>query len=115
MIGDKGLLDGANAMTTRRMFLTAGAGAAVGMALPGCVGLGRHENAAVRMAMRKAVADGLYGGLVVGSNRGELYVEGRRTFFDPALPMTEASSELPRRAYSSSLLTVSSGTVPRSR
>ena len=91
MIGDKGLLDGASAMTTRRMFLTAGAGAAVGMALPGCVGLGRHENAAVRMAMRKAVADGLYGGLVVGSNRGELYVEGRRTYFDPPLPMTETS------------------------
>ena len=66
-------------------------GLAAGMAALGlggeCMGAA-YENAAVRAAVRKYVADGLYAGLACASNRGDMYLEGSRRFGGPKLPIT---------------------------
>ena len=69
----------------RREFLWVATGAAV---LGGCRTAGVRDNAALRAAVDGYVADGLYLGLACASNRGDLYVKGRRTLGEPRLPVT---------------------------
>ena len=71
----------------RRGFIVGGCAAA----LCGCLGLRAREREEVWALARRYVEEGLFGGLVVGSNRGDLYVEGRRSVFGPDLPMTAKS------------------------
>ena len=69
----------------RREFLWVATGAAV---LGGCRTAGVRDNAALRAAVDGYVAEGLYLGLACASNRGDLYVKGRRTLDEPHLPVT---------------------------
>ena len=59
----------------------------------GCAGSRRapYEDAAVRAAIRKCIADGLYAGLACASNHGDLYLEGSTRLGEPKLPITADS------------------------
>ena len=75
---------------TRKEFL-GGSAALMGSAALG-LGVGRggaaYENAEVRTAIRNYIDAGLYAGLACASNRGDMYLEGSRTFTGPKRPVT---------------------------
>ena len=72
----------------RREFLWMAAGASGAAVLGGCRTASVRDNAALRAAVDGYVAEGLYLGLACASNRGDLYVKGRRTLDEPRLPVT---------------------------
>ena len=72
----------------RREFLWVAAGASGAAVLGGCRTADVRDNAALRAAVDGYVAEGLYLGLACASNRGDLYVKGRRTLDEPRLPVT---------------------------
>ena len=72
----------------RREFLWMAAGASGAAVLGGCRTAGVRDNAALRAAVDGYVAEGLYLGLACASNRGDLYVKGKRTHDEPRLPVT---------------------------
>lgn len=71
---------------TRREFLMATTSLALWAR--GSVSCGWRENAALGAAMRQYVADGLFGGIVCASNRGDLLCAGNRTLTPDGGPMT---------------------------
>ena len=77
---------------TRRSFCLGFASGAAVFGL-GCAGsrCSARENAAVRAAIRKYIADGLYAGLACASNRGDMYFEGSSRLGEPKLPITAES------------------------
>ena len=64
------------------------AGASGATVLGGCRTSPVHDNAALRAAVDGYVAQGLYLGLACASNRGDLYVKGKRTLDEPRLLVT---------------------------
>jgi len=74
----------------RRDFLQLTAGTAAAL-FAGCRLTRTRENAALREAMRRYVAEGLFGGIVCTSNRGDLACEGLRTLTPAGGPMTPNS------------------------
>ena len=72
----------------RREFLWMAAGTSGAAVLGGCRTASVRDNAALRAAVDGYVAEGLYLGLACASNRGDLYVKGKRTLDEPRLPVT---------------------------
>jgi len=75
---------------TRRGFVLGGLAASV-FSCGCCLGRASRRNEALTAAMRRAVADGLFGGIVCASNRGDLVCAGCRTL-DPADGMAAEDS-----------------------
>jgi len=81
---------GRGALPTRRDFLLAGLAAAV---LPTgcCLGRRSRPNEALSAEMRRYVDEGLFGGIVCASSRGDLACAGQRTLKPEGGPVTENS------------------------